>query len=275
MKIRAYTVIIIFCVLFALFVTSCRKDGVSVDTETEVLTDTAVVTEAVTTAPVTETEPAQTEPVTEAPDESVRTPIENEKALKFIEYQYGKAAEVIDWVKNGTLKVNFNAEIPTEDGRIFFPVDDKTERAELDGASIATFADLSTYIKSIFARSIADDLIDLAAEHYTDIDGVLCKEAEYVDTEPDIELPEDTEDAEDGSEGEEEEAAQPVVVSTEFFLSKFTDTLLRYTAKVTYETAENEEEASEVQTENAEYFDFIFENTGSGWYFTAFPTLPQ
>lgn len=274
MKIRAYTLTIILCVLFAFFMTSCRDDS-STPFETGAATDTtaAAVTEAETTAPVTKEEPDETEPVIEEPDESVRIPIENDKALEFIEHQYSKATEIIDWVKNGTLNTDLNSEIVTGDGNIYFPVDDKEERAELDGASIASFDDLSAYIKSIFARSIADDLIDLAKEHYTDIDGVLCLEAKYTDTEPYVEIPEETD--EETESAEEEEIAQPKVVSTEFFLSKFTDTLFRYTAKVIYETVESDDGIPSEQTENAEYFDFIFENTGSGWYFTAFPELPR
>ncbi|MBQ8208700.1 MAG: hypothetical protein IJZ89_08205 [Clostridia bacterium] len=273
MKIRLFTAIILFCVLFAALLTSCR-DNTGADSEIDTGTETVADTETETAAPVTDTEPVETEPADIEPDESLRIPIENEKALEMIEYQYNKAAEVVDWAENGTLTADLNIEIAAEDGRIYFPVTDEAQRPELGGSPIVTFADLSKYINSIFARSIADDLIDLAKKQYREIDGVLCREADYVDTEPKVSLP-----ADETETAEIQEGNAPKVISTEFFLSKFTDTLFRYTAKVTYESEEISEIPSEeteaIPTENAEYFDFVFENTGSGWYWTAFPNLPE
>ena len=286
MKIRLYSLIIIFCVLFAAFMTSCRKNGDADDTDTNIMietnetVDTALSTE--TESINTETVPVETDPIETVIEEELRVPVENPKAVEMIEYQYKKATEIIDWATNGTLATDTQNEIVTGDGKIYFAVTDSVARPELDGASIATFSDLSDYIRSVFARSLASDLINLASEYYTDVEGVLCREADYIDTEPTI-PDEDIETDEVTDEAEEDNA--PKVISTELFLSKFTDSMFRYTAKITYEKIEVaadpelEENApdgeGETSEDNVEYFDFIFENTGGGWYWTEFPALPQ
>ena len=245
MKNRYLLLIFILCLAFALFFVSCGKEKAPAETE-PLATDSD-------TATVTETEPPESEPLpeeteeTEA-DEELREPVENEKALEFIEFQYKKACEIIDWLENRSLPADLSIALRDEEGNIYFRVIDTEERPELDGESISSFASLRKYISSVFTRSIANELIDLAKENYTDFEGNLCLIAILTDIEPD-----------------EDESG---VVSTEFFLSKFTEKLFRYTAKVTYST-ENEVDSEE----NVKYFDFIFENTGSGWYWTAFPRI--
>lgn len=266
MIIKRHLTIALLCILLSALMVSCGSD-------TDKNSDAAVSTDTGELSPVnTETlqpEVVETSPDTEAPDEgadeSLRTPIDNEDALEIIQFQYAKATEAIDLIKNSTLSADLGTEIIEENGDIYFPVNDTTPRAELDGEPIATFSDLSKYIKAIFARSIADDLISEARKTYKDVNGVLCKQASFIDTEPGI----------DG----DEENNEPTIISTEFFLSKFTDSLFRYTAKVTYEAysptsdAEDETENAPEASETIKYFDFIFENTGSGWFWTAFPEI--
>lgn len=259
MKIKTYTVIIALCVIFACAMTACGNGDSSVSTDTafESITEAPLDTNPLDTNPV-ETEPLETEPA-----EELREPVENEKALGFIEYQYEKALEIIDWVENGSFATNSGNETVGEDGSVYFPIKDEVVRPELDGGSITSFAELSSYINSIFSRSIADSLTELAREHYTDIDGVLCLKLKAAETESEEEstVTEASEENPDSEAGTEEALT---VSDIEFFLSKFTDTMFRYTAKVSYEASEQ-----------VDYFDFIFENTGGGWYWTSFPKLPE
>ncbi len=275
MKLSILTAALIVSLLFAIFMTSCKKETATNNAETDISTDTNFITETAAestpVSPDTEAESEDTAPVV-SPNENLRVPLENEKAVDMIEFQYKKATEIIDWVKNGSLNADINDPIAMEDGSIYFPIIDTVARPELDGRSICTFDDLSAYIKGVFARAIAADLVDMAKEHYADVDGILCKEATYTDTEPDVMPPQDEPD------NSEEQPQKPKVVLTEFFLSKFTDSMFRYTAKVTYEkqfdeVAENPGDINAAES-NIEYFDFIFENTGSGWYWTEFPALP-
>lgn len=260
MKIKTYTVIIILCVIFACAMTSCGDDGSSVSTDTAFES----VTEAPHNTEPLDTEPLETEPLETEPEEELREPVENEKALGFIEYQYEKALEIIDRVENGSFATNSDKETVGEDGSVYLPIKDEEERPELDGGSITSFAELSRYINSLFARSIADSLTELAREHYTDIDGVLCLKIRDAETESEEETAV-TEASEENPDGEATDTEEALTVSDiEFFLSKFTDTMFRYTAKVSYESSEQ-----------VDYFDFIFENTGGGWYWTSFPKLPE
>jgi hypothetical protein len=255
---------------------SCGKDNENNGNDTDT---TAYIETAKETAIETEADTLDTLPPESVLEEEIRTPIENEKALSFIKFQYAKALEAIEFAK-GNLPYDSNNEMISEDGRICYPIMDSIARDELEGESIDSTADLAKYLKSIFARSIADDFIEVSWEFYTDIDGVLCLMTDRMadsfitetetETETEAEETEETEKLPEESESQEEEIpAEPVVISTEFFLSDFTEKLFRYTAKVSFEKLEEEEEG------RVEYFDFIFENTGSGWYFTSFPALPQ
>ncbi len=251
MKIRLYAAIILFCVLFSALMTSCRDNNESVETGTDEYTETSDISGTESKAPETEASPIETKPVETEVDESLREPIENEKAIEMIEFQYEKALQAIDIAKNGALEED-DFEISLENGfdgsfTYYEVVKDTIARPELDGASITDFETLSKYIRSIFARSIADDLISQAQKQYIEINDHFCK------------LPKDTDEL-----PQEEDPPEKTVRYTEFFLSKFSDKLFRYTAKVTYS-----------ETEDVDYFDFIFENTGSGWYWTAFPKLPE
>ena len=251
MKIGLFSAIIFLCLTLALVMTSCQSSDIEGADTYEDSTETAAQTEYNPLPPAAETRPADTEvPETEF-DESLREPIENKKAMKFIEFQYEKALQAIDIAKNGALEED-DFEISTENGfdgsfTYYQVVKDTVSRPELDGASITDFETLSEYIRSIFARSIADDLISQAQKQYIEISDHFCK------------LPKETDEL-----PTEVESPEKTVRYTEFFLSKFNDKLFRYTAKVTYS-----------ETEDVDYLDFIFENTGNGWYWTAFPKLPQ
>ncbi len=262
MKIRLFSVTLVLCLVLGGLFASCGKDITSKENDTDTAMSTHIESEKETDSSTAE-ETLETMPPESESGEEPRVPIENEKALSFIEFQYAKALEAISFAK-GQLSHDYNTEMISEDGNICYPIIDSTEREELGGGVIDSFEDLSEYLRSIFARSIADHLIDLAREYYIDVNGILCLitdrmadgfEPETKDTEA------STEESESSS---EKEIYTPVVSSREFFLSQFTDKLFRYTAKVTFEGVEE-----------AEYFDFIFENTGSGWYFTSFPALPE
>ncbi|MBR3966732.1 MAG: hypothetical protein IKJ91_06645 [Clostridia bacterium] len=269
MKVRIFSVTLALCLALGMLFASCGKDNGEKDNDIASDDSTYVETEE-ETAPETELDTVETLPPETEPDEEIRTPIENEKALSFIEFQYAKALEAISYAEGG-LTYDMNTEIIREDGRICYPINDIVEREELDGGYIDSYDDLSEYLRSIFARSIADDLIDRASDFYSDADGVLCyitdRMADGFETETD-EVTEETQESEalplESESKNEEEPTAPIVASAEFFLSEFTERLFRYTAKVSFEG-----------TEEVSYFDFIFENTGSGWYFTEFPALPQ
>ncbi len=245
---KIYLIILSFCLCFALVFVSCGKEQIPVETDTEALTETFIETVSET---VLDTEPqmTETEEITSRLEEELPTPVENEKAVAFIEDRYEKATEAVEIAKKGALPINRSAEITTEEGKVYYPVSDGEARTELDGASIVSFADLSKYIKAIFARGIAEDLLDFAMENYTEIDGILCVLADSPAS--------DTEN-EDSTLGEEE----PILKEIEFFLSHFDEAQFRYTAKITYEGADQ-----------TDYLDFVFENTGTGWFWTAFPEL--
>ncbi len=293
MKARKCIHLLLFILLSALLFTSCEgdtapSDDIPVTDTAPINTDTALVTDAVT-------EPPETEAVETEPDESLREPLSNEKAESMIKFQYEKAVRITDIVLECGFETSKNDSFTDEDGYTYIPVTDHEERAELDGASIATFDDLSKYIKSIFARSIADRLISRARESYDDFEGVLCLVVPpAADEETDVNIPE----ADDTESPEEDLPEEPKIVSIEFFLSKFTDKMFRYTAAVTYSaessasfgedseltqnpssplSSENSEssEPSEKSERKVEYYDFIFENTGNGWYWTEFPALPE
>ncbi|MBR4296247.1 MAG: hypothetical protein IKT56_05370 [Clostridia bacterium] len=271
MNIKFYTFTIIICIIFASALTACTKKDGPADIDTSI--ETIYETEPSETTDIPDTE--ETEPTQTENDESVRVPIENEKALEFIEFQYKKALDIIDIVENGTLDADMSIEYYDEEGVLYYPVNDTNSKIELDGATITSFDDLKTYINSVFARAIADDLISAAKQHYKDIDGTLYVKAKI--QEEDIYEPETSESEEESTPTDEEIIKEPQIIKTEFFLSKFTDKLFRYTAKVTYEAPEDTDEETTEGEENkgiaeiAEYYDFIFQNTGSGWYWTAFP----
>ena len=269
MKIKLFLFTLALCLVLGGLFASCGKNGASNGGDTDTADSTYFETEN-ETSPESETDTLETVPPEAEAEEDARTPIENEKALSLIEYQYAKALEAISFA-NGALPYDNSTEIINEDGYICYPITDSTAREELEGEAISSLEDLSKYLKSIFARSIADHLIDTARSFYTDADGTLClitgrtADGSEAETESVTEETQKTETVPAESESEnEEEPAAPVVASTEFFLSEFTEKLFRYTAKVSFEGIEE-----------AEYFDFIFENTGNGWYFTSFPALPE
>ncbi len=268
MKFRIFSVTLALCLLLGGLFASCGNNSTISGNDTDTVMDTSIETEKEAVSE-TEAETLEAMPPESIFDEDLRTPIENEKALSFIEFQYAKALEAIGFAKGG-LSYDINTEMIREDGRICYPVNDSTAREELEGEAIVSLENLSEYLRSIFVRSIADDLIDTAGELYADVDGVLCfisdrmADGFEIETE-EIEETEETEEMPMESESQnEEEPSAPVVASTEFFLSGFSEKQFRYTAKVSFEGIEE-----------AEYFDFIFENTGNGWYFTSFPALPE
>ncbi len=274
MKVRVFWVTLALCLVPGILFASCGKEAAVKENGTDTTASTYAETEK-ETSPETVSDTIETTPLETEPNEDPRVPIENEKALSFIEFQYAKALDAISFAE-GQLDCDYNTEMISEEGIICYPIADSAERDELEGGHIDSFEDLSKYLRSIFARSIADDLIDKATELYMDIDGVLCLKTEKIAGETETEsekVTETTEETEttEGTEvqteeetSSEEEPPILIVASTEYFLSQFTDKLFRYTAKVSFEG-----------TEEAEYFDFIFENTGSGWYFTQFPALPE
>ncbi len=266
MKIRIFSITLALCLTLGMLFASCGKEGTDKENENHTSAVTYLETEkessSQTAADTLEKLPYETES-----DEEKREPIENEKAISFIEFQYAKALEAIE-IAHGNLSFDGNNEMVTADGKICYPITDTTVREELEGGYIDSLEDLSKYLRFIFVQSIADDLIDIAMKFYVDVNGILClktdgkvdgMESETQEGPEYTEVPE-----EDGETSHEEGRPSLVVASTEFFLSKFTDNLFRYTAKVIFEGQDE-----------VEYFDFIFENTGSGWYFTQFPSLPQ
>lgn len=245
---KIYLFLLVFCVIFALAFVSCGKEQISSDTDTEAISETFVESVSETVLDI-ETQAPETEEVTSEPEEELPTPVENQKAVDFIEDRYARAVEAFEIAKNGALPINKDSEMITEEGNVYFPVSDDKERPELEGSAILSYADLSKYIKAIFARSIANDLLRSAGDIYTEIDGVLCVLA--------------VNEAEDMEENTQS-AALAKVKEIEFFLSHFDEAQFRYTAKITYEGADQ-----------TDYLDFVFENTGNGWFWTAFPELPK
>ncbi|MGN1047383.1 MAG: hypothetical protein ACI4QZ_02130 [Eubacteriales bacterium] len=242
----------------AFSVCSCgKKSGQTEDSDTETVSVTMPDTELDETAP-------ETEPVTEVKEE-LRVPVENERAEEIAAYQYEKASEIVRWVRMASMPADLSEPVYIRDiasdeeteadgessytynyssDETYYRVIDTKQRPELDGEPITSFALLKKYIKSVFARTIAEHLIDEAEIYYRDIDGVLCR------TEPEEPIEDPAED-----------------LKKEYFLSKFTDSLFRYTAKV--RTGETDEDGNPVTV----FYDFVFENTGSGWYWTQFPVI--
>ncbi len=295
MKIKIVSITLVISLISAFFFASCVDKNNSVE-DSDTVSDT-VTTQVETSTP--ETEPPETTAETEAPETEMpvafREPVENEKAIEMIEYQYNRAVDLIDKIENRSYPTDKENPIQLENGDILYPVIDTGALAELDGASILTLNDMLTYIESIFARKMSDRLTAAAKENFKDHEGVLClveKAPEITETGDCADLETDIQ-AEPTEPSDSEKAETPAIISKEFFLSKFTDKMFRYTAKITYseygktdnaegkvtEKAEDttQEDVSNVPLipDNVEYFDFIFENTGSGWYWTEFPDLPQ
>lgn len=257
MRSRLISFTLVLCLVLGGLFASCGKNGTSNEIDTDTADSTYFETEK-ETSPESEADTLETVSPETEDEEEARVPIENAKALSFIEFQYAKALEAISFA-NGALPYDNSTEIVNEDGTICHPITDSTAREELEGEAISSLDNLSKYLRSIFARSIADDLIDTARSFYTDVDGTLCLIASNISDRLETETEEEAK--------EDEQTSSHVVSSTEFFLSEFTEKLFRYTAKISYEATD--------ETEHIEYFDFVFENTGSGWYFTEFPALPE
>lgn len=235
---------------------SCKK-------EDKVITDTETVTDIITETFHTVTEPEVTE--TAAPETEdtslLRTPVDNEKAAEFIKLKYEDAVKLIKSLPPYKESIPYNADKATfsdSDGNLYYKVEfsfipTDGETSESGESAKDPFDAFTKYITSTFAPKYAEKLCSLAKEYYTTIENTLC----FMPPETDYEVIElkktDDKDRE--------------VISDEFFLSKFTDSLFRYTEKITYE------KMSEDDTDNVVYIDYIFENTGDGWHFTSFPTL--
>ncbi|MEE0969554.1 MAG: hypothetical protein U0M06_09310 [Clostridia bacterium] len=248
MKIKICSAAIIFCVIFAAIMTSCAKEkknqgdntldtNIFTSTETNFPETTAEPESVSDTAP--ETEAITTEPHETEPDENLREPIDNEKASEIIEFQYKKATEIIEWVKYLTFPCLTDSSVTDEYGTLYYPVKDTGKRAELGGNSILTYSDLVKYINILFAPDIARTLIASASENFTEINGILCVEAKN-------EIP----------------TVPEGLGNDSLFLSKFSDTMFRYTQKVS-------------QSEETEYVDYVFENIGDRWCWTAFPSATK
>lgn len=253
MNIRKSIAIALFLLLFLL--SSCKEspapgEGVQTSPETE-----APETEAITEA---ETEAETFAPLPEV-DPDLREPTQNEEALAIIEFQYEKACAARDMAYGLAPGIDTSSPVYDEVGDVYFPVVDNTERPELDGGSINTFSALEKYINSIFDAPIARDLIRTASIRYKDIDGALCRKAEETPPEGD---------------GTEEivppEEVIAEIISSDFFLTLFSDHLFRYTEfrhiKNLYYSSIPPE-----STEKTEYIDYVFENTGDAWLWTVFP----
>ena len=253
MRSRLFLYILALCLVLGGLFASCGKNGTGNGIDTDTAGSTYFETEN-DTSPESEADTLEAVPPETGVEEDARVPIENAKALSFIEFQYAKALEAISFA-NGALPYDNSIEIVDEDGNLCYPTTDSTARDELEGEAISSLENLSKYLKSIFASPISDDLIDTARSFYTDMDGTLCLIASSISDRLETETEEN------------DQNSSQVVSSTEFFLSKFTEKLFRYTAKISFEGAD--------ETEHIEYFDFIFKNTGSGWYFTEFPALPE
>ena len=262
MKIKLFSFTLALCIVLGGLFASCGKNSTNSKNDTDSATATYSETDKETVRE-TEADTLETLPEESETDEELRVPIENEKALSFIEFQYEKALEAISFAK-GQLPYDNNTEIISEDGIICYPITDIVAREELEGGAIESFEDLTEYLRSIFALSIADSFIDIARDFYKDADGLLCFKTDRIADGFEIETEETQKESEPST---EEEPSAPVVASKEFFLSDFTEKLFRYTAKINFETEDD--------TENIEYFDFIFENTGNGWYWTQFPAIPE
>lgn len=235
---------------------SCKK-------EDKVITDTETVTDIITETFHTVTEPEVTE--TAAPETEdtslLRTPVDNEKAAEFIKLKYEDAVKLIKSLPPYKENILYNADKATfsdSDGNLYYKVDfpfieDNADTAESGENVKDPFDQFTEYINSLFAPKYAQELCALAKEYYTTIENTLC----FMPPETEYEVKElKIADANDRE-----------VISDEFFLSKFTDSLFRYTEKITYE------KMSEDDTDNVVFIDYIFENKGDGWHFTSFPTL--
>ena len=175
--------------------------------------------------------------------------------------KYEDAVKLIKSLPPYKESIPYNADKATfsdSDGNLYYKVEfsfipTDGETSESGESAKDPFDAFTEYITSTFAPKYAEELCSLAKEYYTTIENTLC----FMPPETDYEVIElkktDDKDRE--------------VISDEFFLSKFTDSLFRYTEKITYE------KMSEDDTDNVVYIDYIFENTGDGWHFTSFPTL--
>lgn len=240
----------------AFSLSSCKEDG-----DETIRTETVSETITETLPQVTETETAETT-VPETEDTGLlRTPVDNEKAAEFIKLKYESAVELIKLLPPYKENIPYNADKATfsdSNGNLYYKVDfpfieNNAETAESGENVKDPFDTFTEYINSLFAPKYAKELCTLAKEYYTVIENTLC----FMPPESDYEVKElKIKDANDRE-----------VISDEFFLSRFTDSLFRYTEKITYE------KMSEDDTENVVYIDYIFENTGDGWCFTSFPTL--
>ncbi len=255
-KIISFSLVLALGLGTAFSLSSCKKDGgETIDTET--VSDTI----AETLPAVTETKAAETT-VPETEDTGLlRTPVDNEKAVQFIKLKYESAVELIKLLPPYKENIPYNADKATfsdSDGNLYYKVDfpfieDNADTAESGENVKDPFDQFTEYITSTFAPKYAEELCSLAKEYYTTIENTLC----FMPPETEYEVKElKIADANDRE-----------VISDEFFLSKFTDSLFRYTEKITYE------KMSEDDTDNVVFIDYIFENKGDGWHFTSFPTL--
>lgn len=232
-------------------------------------TDTAETTNADTTEYVTENNPDDTvdtaSPLDTDTPEDERVPVDNKEMESVVKYQFEVAKEAAYFVIDKNMPIDYETYVMDEDsGALYYKVNDETTYEILDGKAIDSFSDLAEYLSAIFGTRFADSLIEEAATHYKDIDGALyCQEFDNDDVRK--------------------------MDSAEFFLSKYSSKYLRYTAKVKAEdessyddeseSVSDSESNGEVTTQQTPedkkdpyiYYDYIFENNGKGWYWTAFP----
>ena len=129
MKIKTFALTLAVCFVLGSLFASCGNGGENGENDTDT---TAYIETEKETANETDTEAIETQPPESLPSEEIRTPIENEKALSFIEFQYNKALNAIELAK-GNLPKDTNNEMIREDGRICYPIIDNTAREELEG----------------------------------------------------------------------------------------------------------------------------------------------
>ena len=283
-KITALLLVILILILSVSCGNHTSEGNISPETEEKAPEGAKETTPVETDAKETETLP---------PDEP-RTPVENDEATEFIEYQYARAVEAFEWITKENMPINIRVAFG-ENGATYYKTANGMTYALLDNSSITTFSLLEKYLRGIFDTKIADELVETAKIHYADFDGYLC----CLEFGPDIETIYPTDEGEEETTNvtdnlpepdmdediPEEQEPQRELISTEYFLSQFEENLMRYTAKLTYkvadvgsatdpESAVDDNDSSETR-EVKEYIDFIFENTANGWRWTSFPQIPQ
>lgn len=273
-SIRMISLSLALCVtagaLFSLI--SCKSTGDGADTEAQ----TTVADTEETLPEETEALPEETEAPTTSDVGITRTPIDNEKAEQLVKIKYESAVELIKMLppyKTGAEYDRSEPDYSDEDGNLYYKV--MFYPYGEDEAPIGSVNEFTDYIKNLFAPEYSDSLCRAAREYYRDADGTLCfmlsadadgdaeTNADDVDGNVSDNASENVSDSDDG---------EMRVISDEFFLSRFTESLFRYTEKITYESENDGEDGTE-GGEHTVYLDYIYENDGVAWRFTAFPLL--